>query len=342
MTPPAPDPAALPVRPVFSTAELAGGAAVAIALALAPLVLPPFETIQLCYGLVFAIAAIGFNLLLGYTGLLSFGHSAFFGAGAYAVALLVKYFGISAMEVFVVAGTLGALLVAALFGLVCVRYTRIFFGILTLALSQVLWSVAMKFFWVTGGTDGLRVPTPALLGGLFSTAQTRGDKILFLAHRYYYYVLIVFVVCVAVMWLIVHSPFGKALQAIRDNETRAEFVGVQVRRYRWVAFAVSGAFTGLAGALWVPLNGLTTPDILYWQFSGRIVFFVVLGGFRTFWGPIVGAIVYNYLETYAVGFTIYWQLVLGLVLVLLVLTMPTGLVGTAGQLLQRLRRPAVT
>ena len=92
------------------------------------------------------------------------------------------------------------------------------------------------------------------------------------------------------MWVIVHSPFGKALQAIRDNEVRAEFVGVQVRRYRYVAFLVSGAFTGLAGALWVPLNGLTTPDILYWPFSGRIVFMAVLGGFRTFWGPIVGAL----------------------------------------------------
>jgi len=116
---------------------------------------------------------------------------------------------------------------------------------------------------------------------------------------------------------------------------------VQVRRYRWVAFVVSGAFTGLAGALWVPLNGLTTPDILYWPFSGRIVFFVVLGGFRTFWGPVVGAIAYNYLETYAVGYTVYWQLVLGIVLVLLVLTMPAGLVGTANQLLARLRRPAL-
>jgi len=100
---------------------------------------------------------------------------------------------------------------------------------------------------------------------------------------------------------------------------------------------VSGAFTGLAGALWVPLNGLTTPDILYWPFSGRIVFMVVLGGFRTFWGPIVGAFVYNYLEVWAVGATVYWQLVLGVILVTLVLAMPTGLVGTAGQLIARLR-----
>ena len=299
-----------------------------------PLVLPPFETLQVSYGLIFGIAALGFNLLLGYTGLLSFGHSAFFGAGAYAAAFLVKYGGVRSMEAFVVAGVLASLVVAALIGSVCVRYTRIFFGILALALSQVLWSLAMKFFWVTGGTDGLRVPTPTLLGVLGAPGA---DKTTFLATRYYYYVLVVFAIATAVMWVIVHSPFGKALQAIRDNEVRAEFVGVQVRRYRYVAFLVSGAFTGLAGALWVPLNGLTTPDILYWPFSGRIVFMVVLGGFRTFWGPIVGAFVYNYLEVWAVGATVYWQLVLGVILVTLVLAMPTGLVGTAGQLIARLR-----
>jgi branched-chain amino acid transport system permease protein len=304
-----------------------------------PLVLPPFETLQVSYGLIFGIAALGFNLLLGYTGLLSFGHSAFFGAGAYAAAFLVKYLGVRSMEAFIVGGVLASLLVAALIGAVCVRYTRIFFGILALALSQVLWSLAMKFFWVTGGSDGLRVPTPTLLGGLVTQALgVTMDKTEFLAHRYYYYVLAVFVVATAAMWVIVHSPFGKALQAIRDNEVRAEFVGVQVRRYRYVAFLVSGGFTGLAGALWVPLNGLTTPDILYWPFSGRIVFMAVLGGFRTFWGPIVGAFAYNYLEVWAVGTTVYWQLVMGVILVALVLTMPTGLVGTAGQLLAWLRR----
>ena len=300
-----------------------------------PLVLPPFDTLQVSYGLIFGIAALGFNLLLGYTGLLSFGHSAFFGAGAYAAAFLVKYGGIRSMEAFIVGGVLASFVVAALIGAVCVRYTRIFFGILALALSQVLWSLAMKFFWVTGGTDGLRVPTPSLLSGLVTSATS--DKTAFLAHRYYYYVLAVFIVATAVMWVIVHSPFGKALQAIRDNEVRAEFVGVQVRRYRYVAFLVSGAFTGLAGALWVPLNGLTTPDILYWPVSGRIVFMAVLGGFRTFWGPVVGAFVYNYLEVWAVGTTVYWQLVVGVILVALVLAMPTGLVGTAGQLIARYR-----
>jgi branched-chain amino acid transport system permease protein len=314
------------------------GAPILLALIVLPWVMPPYQTVLLSYGLIFAIAALGFNLLLGYTGLLSFGHSAYFGTGAYAVAMMVKYLKITSMEAFVAGGIVAAAAVAALFGFFCVRYTRIFFGILTLALSQVLWSLAFKFFWVTGGTDGLRVPTPTLLGGQVAEVLGQaGDKLTFLAHRYYYYVLVLFAASVVLMWVIVHSPFGKALQAIRDNETRAEFVGVRVHRYRWLAFLVSGAYTGLAGALWVPLNGLTTPDILHWTFSGKIVFFTVLGGFQTFMGPVVGAVVFNYLETYAVGHTVYWQMVLGVVLVVLVLALPAGIVGTANRLAPRWR-----
>ncbi|HET9924767.1 MAG TPA: branched-chain amino acid ABC transporter permease [Methylomirabilota bacterium] len=190
---------------------------------------------------------------------------------------------------------------------------------------------------MTGGSDGLRVPTPTLLGGL---VRAGGDKFDFLSHRYYFYVLAVFVLGATVMWVIVHSPFGKALQAIRDNETRAEFVGVQVWHYRWVAFLISGIFTGVAGALWVPLNGLTTPDILHWTFSGKMVFFTVLGGFQTFFGPVIGALIYNYLETYAVGHTVYWQMVLGIVLVVLVLALPAGIVGTLKRLIPRVAKAA--
>jgi branched-chain amino acid transport system permease protein len=303
---------------------LAWAVPVGIVLAVLPLVVDPYQSILLAYGLVMAIAVLGFNLLLGYTGLLSFGHSAYFGVGAYAVAFMVKYLHVSSMELFLAGAVVASIVVTFVFGYVCVRYTKIFFSILTLALSQVLWSLAYKFFWVTGGTDGLRVPTPTLLG---AARAENADKIQFLSHAYYYYVLAVFALCVALMWVIVHSPFGKALQAIRDNETRARFVGIQIRRYRMVAFLVSGVFTGIAGALWVPLNGLTTPDILYWPFSGEIVFMAVLGGFRNFTGPIVGAVVFNYLKTYAVGLTVYWQAFLGVVLVVLVLALPTGIVG---------------
>jgi branched-chain amino acid transport system permease protein len=326
-------PAALQTRSPFRA--LAWAAPATVLLLVLPHVLEPYQTILLAYGLVMAIAALGFNLLLGYTGLLSFGHSAYFGVGAYAVAFMVKYLHVKSMELFLLGAIAASLLVTAVFGYVCVRYTRIFFSILTLALSQVLWSLAFKFYWVTGGTDGLRVPTPALLG---STLGETGDKIGFLSHAYYYYVLVVFLACVLVMWVIVGSPFGKALQAVRDNETRAEFIGIQIRQYRLVAFLVSGVFTGIAGALWVPLNELTTPEVLYWPFSGEIVFMSVLGGFRAFAGPVVGAVAFNYLKSYAVGFTVYWQLLLGVVLVVLVLALPTGIVGTAAQLVATARK----
>jgi branched-chain amino acid transport system permease protein len=311
------------------------GGPVAVILALIPQVADPYQTQLLTYGLVFGIAALGFNLLLGYTGLLSFGHSAYFGMGAYTVGFLVRDLGVVSMEAAIAGGVVGSMLVSALFGYVCVRHTRIFFAVLTLALSQVLWSLAFKFFWITGGTDGLRVPQLALVGGLIDFSGS-GHYLRFIV-SYYYYVLVFFVVSVVIMWLIVHSPFGKTLQSIRDNETRAKFLGIGIRRYRWFAFVISGTFTGLAGALWVPLNGLTTPDILWWPFSGEIVFMTVLGGFRSFAGPLVGAVVFNFLKAYAVASTEYWQMLLGIVLIALVLAIPGGIVGGLAKLSLRLR-----
>src|SRR5258708_7095334 len=314
------------------------GVPTVVVLGLLPRFIDPYQTVLLTYGLIMAIAALGFNLLLCYTGLLSFGHSAYFGTGAYTVAFIVRDLGTQSMELWIFGGLVGTVLISALFGFVCVRHTRIFFGILTLALSQVLWSLAFKFFWVTGGTDGIRVAYAklTLLGGLVDfTGPGSFQRFVF---AYYYYVLGLFALATIIMWVIVHSPFGKALQAIRDNETRASFVGISVRRTRWIAFVISGAFTGLAGTLWVPLNGLTTPDVLYWPFSGEIVFMSVLGGFRTFAGPIVGAVAFNYLKTTAVASTEYWQLLLGVVLVALVLALPSGIVGTAARLAARFTR----
>jgi branched-chain amino acid transport system permease protein len=313
----------------------AAGALVLVVLALLPLYIGLYQVQLLTYGLVAAIAALGFNLLLGYTGLLSFGHSAFFGIGAYSVAFLLRDAGIHSMELYILLGVPIAAVASALLGYICVRHTRIFFGILTLALSQVVYSLALKLFWVTGGTDGLRVPRPSLLAGMVTF--TGRDAFQRFIHGYYYYVLVVFAICVVLMWLIVHSPFGKALQAIRDNETRAAFLGLRIRRFRWMSFLISGTFTGLAGILWVPLNGLTTPEVLYWPFSGEIVFMTLLGGFRNFTGPIVGGVIFTYLKTYAVATTEYWQLLLGVVLVLLVMLLPTGIVGAITPLAGKLR-----
>jgi branched-chain amino acid transport system permease protein len=313
----------------------AAAALVLVGLALIPTYAGLYQTQLLTYGLIASIAALGFNILLGYTGLLSFGHSAFFGIGAYSVAFLLRDAGIHSMELYILIGLPIAAIASALFGYICVRHTRIFFGILTLALSQVLYSLALKLFWVTGGTDGLRVPRPTLLAGMLTF--TGAGAYQRFVHSYYYYVLAMFALSVVIMWVIVHSPFGKALQAIRDNETRAAFLGLRIARFRWVSFLISGTFTGLAGILWVPLNGLTTPEVLYWPFSGEIVFTALLGGFRNFTGPIVGGVVFTYLKTYAVATTEYWQLLLGVVLVLLVLLLPTGIVGALSAVVDKLR-----
>jgi len=313
----------------------ASAAAVVVVLLLAPGYFGTYQIQLLIYGLIAAIAALGFNLLLGYTGLLSFGHSAYFGVGAYTVALVVEHLGPHSMEFYLLIGLPVVALTSALFGYICVRHTQIFFGILTLAISQVIYSLALNLFWVTGGSDGMRVPRPALLFGALSFSGSGGFRQFITS--YYYYVLAIFIVCVFLMWVIVHSPFGKALQGIRDNEVRARFLGLRIRRFRWIAFLVSGTFTGLAGILWVPLEGLTTPDVLYWTFSGEIVFTALLGGFRNFTGPIVGGIVFTYLKTYAVATTEYWQLLLGVVLVTLVLVLPTGIVGAISRLGQRFR-----
>ena len=195
-----------------------------IALALLPLYIGLYQTQLLIYGLIAAIAALGFNLLLGYTGLLSFGHSAFFGIGAYSVAFLLRDAGIHSMELYIVLGVPIVAIGSACSATSAFAIPEIFFGILTLALSQVLYSLALKFFWVTGGTDGLRVARPTLLAGMM-TFSGAGSFQRFI-EAYYYYVLAVFAVSVVIMWVIVHSPFGKTLQAIRDNETRARFLGV--------------------------------------------------------------------------------------------------------------------
>jgi len=322
-------------KPSQNTKFLAGCTIAIIGLLLVPYIASPYQTLLLTYGLVMAIAALGFNLLLGYTGLLSFGHSAFFGAGAYSVALMAKYLGIFSMEVFILGGLGVTAIVAALFGLVCVRHTKIFFAILTMALSQVLWTLVYKFYWITNGTDGMTIKFPTLLGGLVNFTGSGAYQRFIIA--YYFYVVVFFIIATAIMWVVVHSPFGKALQAIRDNEVRAKFIGLPVQLYRWIAFTISGIFTGLAGTLWIPLNRHVTPDILHWPFSGELVFLTVLGGFQSFAGPIVGAVAFNYLKTYAIAWTEYWQLLLGSVLVIMVLTLPTGIMGAINWIQAKLK-----
>jgi len=287
------------------------------------------------YGLTFAIVGLGFNLLLGYTGLLSFGHGAYFAAGAYTVGMIAKYLPeVYRLEILIPAALLFSLILSIIFGFLCVRHTKIFFSILALSLSMLLYALLFKLYHITGGSDGLRIPIPAAFG--FSFKGIRRPE--FLAGTYYYFLLIMFAVSFVIMKGIVSSPFGKALQAIRDNEIRAELIGIRVRRYRLYAFCLSGLFVGLGGALWTFVNGHVTADLSHWVFSGEIVYMTLLGGFGIFEGPVIGAILFTYLKLYAMGNTQYWMFVIGATLIVLVMLLPNGVAGAFVSLFAKLKR----
>ncbi|HEX3035135.1 MAG TPA: branched-chain amino acid ABC transporter permease [Thermodesulfobacteriota bacterium] len=283
-----------------------------------------------------AIVGLGFNLLLRHTGLLSFGHGAYFATGAYAVAMIGKYFpSLYSIEILIPVALIASFIVSSIFGFICVRHTKIFFAILTLSLSMILFALLFKLYNVTGGSDGLYIPIPSIFGMTF---RRRPD---FLSGAYYYFLLAIFIISFVIMKGIVNSPFGKALQAIRDNEIRAELIGIRVKRYRLYAFIISGLFTGTGGALWTFVNGRVTPEVSHWFFSGEIVYMTLLGGFLNFEGPIIGAVVFTFLKLYAMGFTEYWMLITGITLIILVLLLPTGITGGLEKLIARVKSKKV-
>jgi branched-chain amino acid transport system permease protein len=300
---------------------------------LLPRFVSTFNLILFQYGIAFAIVALGFNLLLGYTGLLSFGHGAYFAAGAYGVAMTAKYFPqFFSLEILIPIALLFSLLISAVFGFVCVRHTKVFFAILALALSMLLYALLFKFYHLTGGSDGLYVKIPMLFGQTFEGVR----RPQFLSGFYHYFLVGVFFASFLLMKCIVNSPFGKALQAIRDNEVRAELIGIRVRRYRLYAFMISGMYSGLGGALWSFVNGHVTPDVAHWVFSGELVYMTLLGGFGVLAGPVVGALVFNFLKLYAMGATEYWMFIIGATLIIIVLVLPGGIAGGFTRLAARI------
>ena len=208
-----------------------------ICLALLPLLAPPYYASLMIPFFGYAIALLGFNLLFGYTGLLSFGHAMFLGFGAYGAAVLAGTFGIKSFEIVLLAVMLSAAFAAFPIGLFCVRYVGIFFGMLTLAFGMLFYSFLFKFYHLTGGDSGMRVPRMNVLG--LELAQY--NKIEFLAGPFYYYCLALLIIAAVVMWRIVHSPFGLHLKAARDNPRKAEYLGVYVHRFRLAAFVISAA-----------------------------------------------------------------------------------------------------
>jgi len=271
--------------------------------------------------LVMALAAMGLNLLLGYTGVLSFGHAAYFGLGAYGAGLTLKYVAHST-PLAMLAGTLLGGIAGTLFGMLLVRRRGVYFAMVTIAFGQVCFYIAYKWDDFTGGYDGLRGFIRAPLDfGLFKI-DIAGNGTLF-----YYFVLVVFGLAVGLQALILKSPFGRTMLAIRENERRARFLGLPVEKHIWLSFSISCFFTALAGALYALLNNFADPLGLNYVMSGNIVMIAVMGGMRTFWGPLVGAVLFVMLQDYVSSMTTNWMFFVGTTFVLVVLLFPRGLMG---------------
>ena len=270
-----------------------------------------------------ALFAVSLNLLLGTTGLVSFGHVAYFGVGAYVCAILMKTYGFPFAAAFPAAG-IGAAGFALVFGFFCVRLTKIYFAMLTLAFSQIVWAVCFKWNDVTGGDQGLPdIPYPDLdwVSAIPGLAELRiGD-------RFYLLTLLLVAVCLAVLRQIVRSPFGRMLTTIRDNAERAAFIGLNVRAYELAAFVIAGGFAGLAGALFGIFNRGVFADYVFWSKSAEVMIMTILGGMDYFWGPPVGALALVWLNQQTTSYTEYWPFVLGTLLVVLLFAFPGGIVG---------------
>jgi branched-chain amino acid transport system permease protein len=305
-----------------------------VALALVPVLAPPYYAGLMIPFFGYAIALLGFNLLFGYTGLLSFGHATFLGFGAYGAAVMAGVLGIRSFELVLLCSVLAAMAAALPIGLLCVRYVGIFFGMLTLAFGMLFYSFLFKFYHVTGGDSGMRVPRMNILGLEF----TQLNKIELLAGPFYYYCLALLAIAALLMWRIVHSPFGLHLKAIRDNARKAEYLGVHVRRCRLAAFVISAAFGAAGGVILGFRIGLADPELVYWTQSGQLVFMAVLGGFTNFFGPIIGALSFILLQDQLQSLTEYWRFVLGAILAIIVIGFPGGIAGIAGDVRRHLAR----
>jgi len=281
---------------------------------------------------IYSLFALSLNLLLGTTGLVSFGHAAYFGIGSYVCGILMKTYGVPFSVAFPAAGV-GAALFALVFGFFCVRLTKIYFAMLTLAFAQIVWAVCFKWNDVTGGDQGLPdVPFPDLSW----LAALPGFSHLRIGEQFYVLALTLVALCFAALRRLTASPFGRVLTTIRENPERAAFIGVNVRAYELAAFTIAGGFAGLSGALFGIFNRGVFADFVFWSKSADVMIMTILGGMHHFWGPAVGALVLTLLNQQITAYTEYWPFVLGTILVVLLFVFPGGILGALDAALTRL------
>jgi branched-chain amino acid transport system permease protein len=275
--------------------------------------------------LVLGLAAMSVNFLLGFTGVLSFGHAAYFGLGAYGAGFALKFLAPST-PVALLCGMLLGGIAGSLLGALIARLRGVYFAMVTIAFGQVFYYIAFQWSSVTGGDDGLRgfSRQPLHIGG--ATIDILSN-----ANAFYYFVLFCVALAVGVMGFILRSPFGRTMIAIRENARRARFLGIPVDRHIWIAFTLSCFFMGFAGALYALVNNFADPRGLHYSQSGDFVMMAVMGGMRSFWGPMLGAVVFVVLQDYLSSVTINWMSFVGMLFIAIVLFFPRGLLGFIGR-----------
>jgi branched-chain amino acid transport system permease protein len=280
----------------------------------APLYLSEFYLTVLCEALVMSMLALSFNLLFGYMGQLSFGQAAFYGLGGYTVAMLMTKVHFN-FWLSLVAGVLVAAIIGLIVGFFCVRLRGIYFAVLTLAFGQLIFFIVFKWHDFTGGDDGIQ--------GVFPPEYIKSPA------NYYYFLLIIFLVSTFILWKIIHSPFGQTIVSMRENSERTEFLGIHIAKYQLITFVIAAAFAGLAGAIWVPFYRSVAPSYLMWIKSGEPVMAAILGGPSLFFGPILGMFIMTFFHSWVLGFTIYWPVVMGALILIIIFFLPGGILGFA-------------
>ena len=301
----------MPDRQPISKAVISGAIAL-IVLFLLPLFIPRFYIYLFSLVFVMGLLATSLNLVLGFGGLYQFNHAVFYGVGAYAFALFIDKSVLPPWLGYLAAPVAAAILSLGM-GLITVRLTKLYFGMLQISLGSLVWAIVYRWYSFTGGDDGIHgVGVPDMV------ASTHGA---------YYLALSVTVVCLILMHRIVNSPFGRTLQGIRDNPERTAAVGVNVRLHQLIALVIAGLFAGIAGSLFVTVEGSAFPDLLFWTLSLELIIMCLLGGWFVFAGPLLGAAIIVILRTFVGIYTEYWTMVLGVVLMLIIFFLPEGVLG---------------
>jgi branched-chain amino acid transport system permease protein len=262
--------------------------------------------------LVFGLLTTSLNFVLGYGGIYQFHHGVFYGIGAYGTALMLLKSGMPAWVGFL-AGPVVSAMLSLIMGLICIRLSKLYFGMLQVSLGSLVWVVIYRWRTFTGGEDGLHgIPMPELISSPTGA---------------YYFAFIVCLISFFIIYKIIKAPFGSVLQGIRDNSVRSEMIGVNVRRHQLAALIISGFFAGVAGMLFIVVDNSVFPDMLFWTISMEIMIMCLLGGWHIFIGPLAGAALMQILRTFLGTFTIYWAFIQGIILMIIIFFLPNGVLG---------------